>query len=229
MSAPTLEKLPAASPPAPRPRRRPLLLLIAAALAVTATAAGVSLAVATRPAAPQAPVVGGPGPVVDRADPGDGTGTRQSPKPDTPGDPQPVADSGSGGSTGPAAVLADGTHQAYITKVDSGNDRIVVDVVQVFHDRDAVEAAVADGEPRDTAQYRTTWVRNQSSRLRTLPLAGDLRVQLYGVCGEPSDDREAVLAKLARHAGPDGTFYYTLTVSGGAVHKIQERLAINAC
>jgi hypothetical protein len=228
MPVPTLEKLPAASPPAARRRRRPLFLLIAAALAVTATTAGVSLAVATRPTAPQAPAVAGPGPGVDTVDQGDGTGTRQSPKPDTPGEPQPAPAPGNGGSAGPA-VLADGTHEAYITKVDSGNDRIVVDVVQVFHDRDAVEAAVADGEPRDTARYRSTWIRNQNPRLRTLPLAGDLRVQPYKVCGEPGNDREAALAKVARHAGSNGTFYYVLTVSGGEVHKIQERLAVHAC
>ena len=65
---------------------------------------------------------------------------------------------------------------AYITKVS--NSRIVVDDVQVFHDDAAVKAAIADGKSPAGAKYLTTWVRNENSRLRTLPLAGDLDIQL---------------------------------------------------
>ena len=36
-------------------------------------------------------------------------------------------------------------------------------------------------------------------------------------------------AKLAANASLDGTYYYTLTVRDGAVDRIQERLAVNAC
>jgi hypothetical protein len=57
----------------------------------------------------------------------------------------------------------------------------VVDLVQVLHD----QAAVADGQPRDTARYLTTWVRNQNPRLRTLAPAGDARVDLLGGARPP--------------------------------------------
>jgi hypothetical protein len=30
-------------------------------------------------------------------------------------------------------------------------------------------------------------------------------------------------------SGPVRTFYFTLTVAGGAVQRVQERVAINAC
>src|SRR5215212_2396559 len=85
-----------------------------------------------------------------------------------------------------APVLADGQYDAYITRVDSRQRRLVVDLVQVFHDQAAVDAAVADGQSHDTAQVLSTYVRNHNPRLRTLPL-------------------------------------------GGAMQRVQERVAINAC
>jgi hypothetical protein len=122
-------------------------------------------------------------------------------------------------------VLADGRYDAYIRQVNARGDYLVVDLVQVFHDQAAVEAAIADGRPRDTAQYLSTYVRNQNPRLRTLPLAGDLRVDLLGGCEEPVSHQLNKLAADAR----TGSYYFTLTVAGGAVHRVQEFLAINAC
>jgi hypothetical protein len=124
-------------------------------------------------------------------------------------------------------VLADGHYDAYIRTVDSSRDRLVVDLVQVFHDQAAVTAAIADGKPRDTAQYLSTYVRNQNPRLRTLPLAGDLRVDLREPCGDPPS-RGVLLARLASHAHRVG-WYFVLTVSDGAVQQIEERFAGNAC
>jgi len=82
-------------------------------------------------------------------------------------------------------VLADGHYDAYIRTVDRRRDRVVVDLVQVLHDQAAVDAAIADGRPRDLARYLSIYVRNQNPRLRTLPLAGDLRVDLADPCGDP--------------------------------------------
>jgi hypothetical protein len=104
-------------------------------------------------------------------------------------------------------VLADGRYDAYIRRVEhpyeGGTSRLVVDLVQVFHDQAAVDAAVANGQSRDTAQVLSTYVRNQNPRLRTLPLAGDVRLNLRGGCEEPTSHQ---LAKLA----------------GGAVQRVQE-------
>ena len=124
-------------------------------------------------------------------------------------------------------VLADGHYDAYIRTVDSRHDRLVVDLVQVFHDHAAIDAAIADGRPRDSAQYLGIYVRNQNPRLRTLPLAGDLRVDLADPCGDPPG-RGALLTRLATHAHRVG-WYFVLTVSDGAVQRVQERFAGNAC
>ena len=135
----------------------------------------------------------------------------------------------------PRPLLADGRYDAYIRRVEipieGPTSRLVVDLVQVFHDRAAVDAAIADGKPRDQAQYLSVWVRNQNPRLRTLPLASDLRLDLRG--GDCEAPRSQQLAKLIADArltdGAVHTYYFTLTVAGGAVHRVQEFLAINAC
>jgi hypothetical protein len=219
MSAPTSGMPPGSTTGASaehRRRRAPLVLAVSG-LAVVAIAVGASLAVATRPIVRPAPAAADAVPPTAAAD----QGAEPAARPESSAAP-PAA-----GAAAPA--LEDGDHDAYITKVDGANDRIVVDVVQVFHDNAAVRAAIADGRSASDARYLTTWVRNENPRLRTLPLAGDLQVKLRDACGEPDPGREALLTRLAANASLDGTYYYTLTVRDGAVERIQERLAVNAC
>jgi hypothetical protein len=204
-------------------RRRAPLVLAASGLAVVAIAVGASLAVATRPIARPAPAAADAVPPTVAVDQGaaDQGAAEPAAKPESSAAPATA------GAATPA--LEDGDHDAYITKVDGANDRIVVDVVQVFHDGAAVRAAIADGKSASDARYLATWVRNENPRLRTLPLAGDLEVKLRDACGEDDPGREALLTRLAANARLDGTYYYTLTVQDGAVERIQERLAVNAC
>jgi type V secretory pathway adhesin AidA len=218
MSAPTSDMPPGTTTGASaehRRRRAPLVLAVSG-LAVVAIAVGASLAVATRPIARPAPAAAGAVPPT--------IATEQ-------GAAEPAARPESSAASAAAATpaLEDGDHDAYITKVDGANDRIVVDVVQVFNDDEAVKAAIADGESPAEARYRTGWVRNENPRLRTLPLAADLKVDLLGTCEESGSDREAVLTRLADNAKRKGNYYFMLTVSDGTVQQIQERLAINAC
>src|SRR5436189_210670 len=84
--------------------------------------------------------------------------------------------------------------------------------------RAAVDAAVQDGKARADAQYLTTWVRNESHRLRTLPYAGDVRINLLGSCEEPPS-QEVLLARLAKNASLHDVYYYTLTVDHGTVQQ----------
>jgi hypothetical protein len=233
MSAPTLDKQPGSTQTGSssrRPHRRRQLVLIATALLALAVAFGTSLAIATRPSAPQAPAAATD--QIAATDQGaptdqDRNATAEQPGSDTP--TGPGTDEGTTGSDTPGAVLPDGRTDAYITKVDAANDRITVDVVQVFHDNAAVKEAIADGRSPSEAKFLTTWVRNVNPRLRTMPLAGDLVVKLRDTCGEPGGSRDAVLTTLAANASQDGTYYYTLTVADGVVQRIQERLAVNAC
>jgi hypothetical protein len=215
---------------AERRRRHAPLVLAASGLIVVAIAVGASLAVATRPIARPAPAAADHPPGTAAADQGATATTQpQLAAPDQGARAEPESSAATAAAAAGTPALEDGDHDAYITKVDSANDRIVVDVVQVFHDGDAERAAIADGKPASDAKYLTTWVRNESPRLRTLPLAGDLQVKLRDACGEPAPGREALLTRLAANATLDGTYYYTLTVRDGAVERIQERLAVNAC
>jgi hypothetical protein len=232
MSAPTLDRHPGSSQAGSSEgrRRRRTLVLVAGALIVLALAVGTSLAIATRPVARQAPASATPAAAAEDQNANTDQGQTET---ETQGQDATGTDGGTGsGSRGSAAetaapVLPDGETTAYITKVAS--DRIVVDVVQVFHDDAAVKAAVADGTSPSDAKYLTTWVRNENPRLRTLPLAGDLEVKLRDACGEPGNSREAQLTRLAANAKLKGTYYYTLSVSDGTVERIEERLAVNAC
>jgi hypothetical protein len=194
-----------------RPARIIAAVVFAAAIAVTGCAAH---STADRPSPSPAPA-----PLV----------VDQPPAPPivlpAPKSPAPAPKSPNAPIVDRVPVLADGRYDAYIRQVNTRGDYLVVDLVQVVHDQAAVEAAIADGRSRDTAQYLSTYVRNQNPRLRTLPLAGDLRVDLLGSCEEPVSHQLNKLAADAR----TGSYYFTLTVAGGAVHRVQEFLAINAC
>jgi hypothetical protein len=124
-------------------------------------------------------------------------------------------------------VLADGRYDSYIRTVDTRRNQLVVDLVQVFEGH----AAIADGMPRDQAQVLGVYVRNHNPRLPILPLASDLRLDLRGGdCEAPTNHQLAKLAADARAmSGSFHTYYFTLTVAGGAVHRVQEFLAINVC
>jgi hypothetical protein len=192
-----------------RPARIITTVVFAAAVAVTGCAAH---STAARPsAAPVAPQAAAP--------------VTPAPEPSTPAPKPPTAVPKPPAVASQPPVLADGRYDAYVRQVNTRGDYLVVDLVQVFHDQAAVEAAVADGKPRAAAQYVSTYVRNQNPRLRTLPLAGDLRVDLLGGCEEPVSHQLSKLAADARSGG----YYFTLSVSGGAVHQVQEHLEGNAC
>jgi hypothetical protein len=210
----------APSGPSAGRRRRAQLVLVASALVVVAAAVGTSLAIATRPVE-RPGAAGVPGSSAGQP----AVAAQQATRP--PAEAEAAA--GAAPAATGALALEDGDHDAYITGVDAANHRIVVDVVQVFHDDRAVKEAVADGKSPAEAKYLTTWVRNENPRLRTLPLAGDVQVKLRDTCGEGGGGRDAQLTRLAANARLNGTYYYRLTVDDGTVERIQERLAVNAC
>jgi hypothetical protein len=227
MSAPILDEAPTnqSMPTPPSRRRRALTLLTAGTLVLLATGIGVSVAIASRPT----PTASSPSATAE--EPGTATPDTQS----NPAQQQPTqnqqtpAPAASDSTTATPSALADGKHDAFIRKLDTRGGTVVVDVVQVFKDKAAVEAAIQDGRPRDAAQYLPVYVRNQNPRLRTLPLAGDFQVDLLGGCEDSTLSRQALLDKLASNAKIAGVYYYTLTVKDGAVQRIDENLAVNAC
>jgi hypothetical protein len=225
MPAPSLDQIPTdQSVPTPPRRRRTVALLTVGTLVLLAVGAGVGAAFVTRPTAPASP------PAAQLDNTGADTAASPAAEPATKAaQPAGPADDPADDAAAPTPpVLEDGKHAAYVRKVDTGRNTVVVDVVQVFRDRDAVEAAVKDGESRDTAKFRTVYLRNENPRLRTLPLAGDLRVNLIGCEEEPAAGRDVLLAKLAENARSE-TYFYELTVDRGTVRRIDERIAGNAC
>jgi hypothetical protein len=199
-----------------RPVRIITAVVFAAAVAATGCAAH---STATDPSAvPAAPVAAAPAsPAPKLATPA----PRLTPSPKQAPISKPAA-------APKAPVLADGRYDAYIRQVNSRGDYVVVDLVQAFHDKAAVEAAIADGQPRDTAQYLYTYVRNENPRLRTLHLDDGLRLDLLG--GDCEAPISTKLNTLAAHVQSGvGQFYYELTVTGGAVQRIQELRTANAC
>jgi hypothetical protein len=239
MSAPNLDRS-SGSPGSASGRRgrRPLGLLVAACLVVAGAAVGTTVALAGRSSSPA--VAAGSGSVVTTQPAAGPAGGGQV----KAGGGSPVTVSGQGkddrqAMTGGkadaapadtakgAAALPDGIHHTLIRKVDIAHDRITVDVVQLFLDGDAVKAAIADGKPREQAEAMTVWLRNRNPRLRTLPLADDLKVDFYQSCDE-QPDRRAVLEQLADNVRL-GVYFHTLTVRGGEVHAIKERQIQPAC
>jgi hypothetical protein len=218
-------------------RRRRLGVLLAS-LVVAAAAVGTGAALASRPSAHPATATAAAAPTTSTATmaaqrpampAGQGTakatGTT-APKPKPKPRPKPSATRPADTARG-SAVLPDGVHHALIRRVDAANDRITVDVVQLFVGDAATKAAIEDGKSREQAEYVGVWLRNQSPRLRTLPLAADLRVDFFHPCDE-SPDRRVVLERLASNARL-GQYFYSLTVRGGVVHALKERQINPAC
>jgi hypothetical protein len=125
-------------------------------------------------------------------------------------------------------ALADGSYPAFIRKIDSGRRTMVVDVIQAFEGKAALQAALADGLSREAAEIRDPYIRNQNSLLRTLPVASDATIRFMSTCERPATG-PAVLSELARHATTSEFYFYMLTVSSGSVHRIVEHQAQPAC
>ena len=72
---------------------------------------------------------------------------------------------------------------------------------------------------------------HQNPRLRTLSLASDLQIDLLP--GDSIVSRNHQLAKLVKDSramsNSRPAYYFTLTVAGGVVHRIQEDKTFSAC
>jgi hypothetical protein len=235
-------------PSAPRPPRRRLVALFAAgALLVAALGAGGALALgdrnagqsadATQPSAAAAQAAANiqsaqpaAGQSAKAAAPTPASQQRGSDSKQTSGSDQEQSSTPSGSPKREGVTtLTNGRYDAYVRKVDPDRDLIVVDLVQVFTGKAAVRAAIQDGMDRSAAEVRDTYVRNQNDRLRTLEMAGGVRLNLIGSC--ESTGQEALFTKLIKDAtyGQGQLFYYTLHVQGGVVQRIDEHQAQPAC
>jgi hypothetical protein len=225
-------------PSEPRPpRRRRVALFAAGAVLIAALGSGAALALGDRNDGQSAAATQSAAAAAQPA------ASDQSAKPATPASrataagQQQTSGSGQEQSSNPSGrpkregvtTLADGRYDAYVRKVDPDRDLIVVDLVQVFTGKAAVQAALEDGMDRSAAEVRDTYVRNQNDRLRTLEMAGSVKLNLIGACD--STGQEGLFTKLIKDAsyGQGQLFYYTLRVQDGVVQRIDEHQAQPAC
>jgi len=230
-------------PSAPRPpRRRRVALFAAGAVLIAALGSGAALALGDRndgqsaAATQSAAAAAQPAASDQSAKPSAGQSAKPASRATAVGQQQ-TSGSGQEQSSSPSGrpkregvtTLADGRYDAYVRKVDPDRDLIVVDLVQVFTGKAAVQAALEDGMDRSAAEVRDTYVRNQNDRLRTLEMAGGVKLNLIGACD--STGQEGLFTKLIKDAsyGHGQLFYYTLRVQDGVVQRIDEHQAQPAC
>jgi hypothetical protein len=125
----------------------------------------------------------------------------------------------------PTTDLEDGRYAARITDVDPAARTVTVDVVQLFLGKDAARAAAED-HAAEVPPPNDVWIRNQSSRLRTLSVAPAARitVNVHGAdeSGSSVKDTSISFDKLAQVRDlASGVFW--LTVKDGVVTRVAEQ------
>jgi hypothetical protein len=121
-------------------------------------------------------------------------------------------------------ALADGVYPAFVRAVDVRGGTVTVDVLQVFVGAEQEEAATEDGVDWRNVMYDPVYIRNENPLLRTLPVAREARIVLFGRCEEPN--RLIGLTQIRRETKWSGEgFYWELTVVGGDVLAMEERVA----
>ncbi len=129
-------------------------------------------------------------------------------------------------------ALADGVYPAYMRGVDVRGRTVTVDVVQTFEGWRAKQAALEDGvAPWKARRYKyyPVYIRNENPLLRTLPVVPNATIVFVGECEETTHGA-AGLRELADRALPYSTdWYYTITMRGDVVQRIEQHIAIPAC
>jgi hypothetical protein len=136
-------------------------------------------------------------------------------------------------ATDAEAVLEDGRHPAYLTELDLSAMTVTFDVIQFLTGEEAAAAYAEDmPEDPDPGPPNDYWIRNESTRLRTLPLAPDATVTVVRL-GEASgaegvpwtlDDLPDHLEEQA--SVPDDRLSWSpfwLTVEDGVVIAVEEQ------
>jgi hypothetical protein len=131
----------------------------------------------------------------------------------------------------PEHVLPDGRHPAFLTDIDAAGSTLQFDLVQ-YLDSEAAEQAYEAAHPREAGLCGCDEgpIRNDSHRLRRIPVAPGLAVTLQGrgaaLCGYPRTVAYAALADdlRGRSPAPDrlGINGFWLTVRHGEVVGLDE-------
>ena len=196
---------------------RKLVVIIAAALALGLGVTGVYALAGGGSSSGE-----GPGPAVTSVPSPSVTATATSSSPATPR-PSTTAP-----PTADPMALADGTYPTFVRAVDLDGATVEVDVLQVFVGAEAHQAAVEDGVSWNDVRFNPVYIRNENPLLRTLPVDRHAHIKLLGMCEAPS--RSIGLKELRNETTPfTDTFYYDVTVVGGSVVGITQKIAVAAC
>jgi hypothetical protein len=123
------------------------------------------------------------------------------------------------GCTPGSGALPDGTWFAFVDRATASE--LVFDLACWFTGDAAVRAAAQDGHP--SPPENDYYVRNDSTRLRTVTARGDTTVAWYRQYGDPTTEVVTGYAEwlAARPEAPP--FGVWLDVSGGTVSRIAEQ------
>ena len=125
-------------------------------------------------------------------------------------------------------ALADGTYPTFVRAVDLDGATVEVDVLQIFVGAEAHQATIEDGVSWNDVRFNPVYIRNENPLLRTLPVARHAHIKLLGMCEAPS--RSIGLKELRNETTPfTDTFYYDVTVVGGSVVGITQKIAVAGC
>lgn len=130
-------------------------------------------------------------------------------------------------------LLEDGRHSVLLAELDGEARTITVDLIQFLTGQEAADAYAEDvPDDPDPGPPNDYWIRNESTELRTLPIAEDVAVTVIrlgeasGAEGEPWT-LEDLPDHLAEQVGaPDGQLGWSpwwLTVEDGVVVAIEEQ------
>ena len=196
-----------------------IVLFVTGALAMAICVAGVRALASDSPAAQAHPETEGPvtqTPVV--------TPTVTDPSPSVvPTQPSPSVEP----APDPTA-LADGVYPTFVRAVNVDGATVTVDVLQLFFGGAAHQAAIEDGMSWKDAQYTYTYIRNENSLLRTLPVIRDVQIKFIGMCMSPSG--YVGLSQLRKETADfDELFYYDITVVDGSIERIMQRVSVEGC
>jgi len=144
--------------------------------------------------------------------------------PTTPPSTGPTTGSASG-DRADGTDLRDGRHPALVRRVDAAGRRITVDVIQLYFGAAADRAALED-HASEIPPANDYWIRNVSTRLRTLPVApgAHITVNVHGAL-ESGNSTTDVRKTLDQFGGIEhlDTGVFWLTLSDGRVTRIAEQ------
>ena len=130
------------------------------------------------------------------------------------------------------AALDDGRHFGYVKGMDASAKTLVFDLAYFLSGEEANKAAAEDGviEAGETVD-NDYYIRNQNTRLRTVPYASSVKITLVNwpdCCSNPVDGDVSKFVASFQPSGKDDLYMgpdsqYWLTVQDGTVVQIEEQ------